>query len=134
MNHEYNYFMNIAILEKQTFDLFQYTLTGRQLDQLKQYAALLKAWNQKFNLTAISDEEGIQQKHFLDSISTVVALKNRKIEKVIDVGTGAGFPGLGDKNPFSRDLFNTCGIGRKKSTVLFCCCGGIGSISCEFDQ
>lgn len=94
MNHEYNYFMNIALLEKQTFDLFNFQLSGHQLDQLNQYALLLKEWNQKFNLTAISDEEGIQQKHFLDSISTVVALKNRKIDKVIDVGTGAGFPGL----------------------------------------
>ena len=94
MNHEYNHFMNISQLEKQTFDLFQLKLSGRQMDQLVRYEQLLSDWNQKFNLTAISDPEGIQQKHFLDSISTAMVLKKRSMRNVIDIGTGAGFPGL----------------------------------------
>lgn len=99
MNHdlkssEYNHIMNIAQLEKQAYDLFQLHLSGHQLEQLQRYEALLQEWNQKFNLTAISDPEGVQQKHFLDSISTVMVLKNYQLENLIDVGTGAGFPGL----------------------------------------
>lgn len=61
-------------------------------EQLMDYAGLLVEWNEKINLTAITDEEGIATKHFLDSMS---ALCTDKVHgKVIDVGTGAGFPGL----------------------------------------
>lgn len=86
--------MNISQLEKQSIELFNFPLSGQQLDQLKLYSQLLMEWNEKFNLTAISDPLGIQQKHFLDSISTVIVLKKHTMTKVIDVGTGAGFPGL----------------------------------------
>ncbi len=63
-----------------------------QLDQLETYAKLLVEWNEKINLTAITDTKGIAVKHFLDSISAICTGKIGK--KVIDVGTGAGFPGL----------------------------------------
>ena len=63
-----------------------------QLDKLEKYAQLLKEWNEKINLTAITDDEGIATKHFIDSMT---ALCTDKVEgKVIDGGTGAGFPGL----------------------------------------
>jgi 16S rRNA (guanine527-N7)-methyltransferase len=63
-----------------------------QAEQLVKYAELLKEWNEKMNLTAITDDEGIAVKHFLDSMT---ALSTGRIgKKVIDVGTGAGFPGL----------------------------------------
>ena len=63
-----------------------------QLDKLEKYAQLLKEWNEKINLTAITDDEGIATKHFIDSMT---ALCTDKVEgKVIDVGTGSGFPGL----------------------------------------
>ena len=63
-----------------------------QINQLIKYAQLLKEWNKKMNLTAIKDDEGIAVKHFLDSMT---AISTGKIgETVIDVGTGAGFPGL----------------------------------------
>lgn len=61
-------------------------------EQLITYADLLTTWNEKINLTAITDEEGIATKHFLDSMSALCTDKVRG--KVIDVGTGAGFPGL----------------------------------------
>ncbi|MCC8169492.1 MAG: 16S rRNA (guanine(527)-N(7))-methyltransferase RsmG, partial [Oscillospiraceae bacterium] len=67
-------------------------VTDEQLLQLIRYADLLKEWNKKINLTAITDDEGIAAKHFLDSLT---AIKTGYISgKVIDVGTGAGFPGL----------------------------------------
>ena len=56
------------------------------------YAELLKEWNEKINLTAITDDEGIAVKHFLDSATALCTGKVGK--KIIDVGTGAGFPGL----------------------------------------
>ena len=67
-------------------------LSDNQIGQLVTYARLLTEWNEKINLTAITDDEGIVTKHFLDSLS---AFKTGHVGKsVIDVGTGAGFPGL----------------------------------------
>jgi len=58
------------------------------------YEKELLEWNQKFNLTAIRDAESIRTKHFLDSFSCVLAWKASPPNSLIDVGTGAGFPGL----------------------------------------
>ena len=63
-----------------------------QIEKLEQYSRLLCEWNEKMNLTAITDKEGIVTKHFLDSMT---ALATGKVKgRVIDVGCGAGFPGL----------------------------------------
>ena len=56
------------------------------------YMELLREWNEKINLTAITDEEEILVKHFFDSCSIIEFVDNKS--KIIDVGTGAGFPGL----------------------------------------
>ena len=61
---------------------------------LMTYEKELLAWNQKFNLTAIRDSESIRAKHFLDSFSCVLAWKASPPASLIDVGAGAGFPGL----------------------------------------
>ncbi len=74
--------------------LFGVHLTGRQVAALLTFEKELLAWNQKFNLTAIRDSDGIRIKHFLDSLSCVLAWKDRPPERLIDVGTGAGFPGI----------------------------------------
>ncbi len=58
------------------------------------YERELLDWNQKFNLTAIRDVESIRTKHFLDSFSCVQAWKANPPLRLVDVGTGAGFPGL----------------------------------------
>ncbi len=58
------------------------------------YEKELLEWNQKFNLTAIRDSESIRTKHFLDSFSCVLAWKANPPSRLIDVGTGAGFPGI----------------------------------------
>jgi 16S rRNA (guanine527-N7)-methyltransferase len=74
--------------------LFNVHLTGRQIIALTTYERELIEWNQKFNLTAIRDEKGIRTKHFLDSFSCVLAWKANPPVNLIDVGTGAGFPGI----------------------------------------
>jgi 16S rRNA (guanine527-N7)-methyltransferase len=74
--------------------LFNVHLTGRQALALITYERELLEWNQKFNLTAIRDEESIRTKHFLDSLSCVLAWKANPPHRLADVGTGAGFPGI----------------------------------------
>ena len=74
--------------------LFNVQITGRQVTSLITYEKELIEWNQKFNLTAIRDVESIRVKHFLDSFSCVLAWQGTPPHRLIDVGTGAGFPGL----------------------------------------
>lgn len=74
--------------------LFGLALSPRQMAQLALYERELLEWNQKFNLTAIREAEGIRAKHFLDSLSCTLAWKEQSPRRLIDVGTGAGFPGI----------------------------------------
>jgi 16S rRNA (guanine527-N7)-methyltransferase len=74
--------------------LFNVHLTARQVMALINYEKELMEWNQKFNLTAIRDVESIRTKHFLDSYSCVLAWKANPPHRLIDVGTGAGFPSI----------------------------------------
>ena len=74
--------------------LFGIHLTGRQVVALVAFERELLAWNEKMNLTAIRDVDGIRTKHFLDSFSCVLAWKENPPRRLIDVGTGAGFPGI----------------------------------------
>lgn len=70
------------------------SLSRRQLDAFAWYASELALWNERFNLTAITDPAAIEVKHFLDSLSCLLALKPRSGDRMVDVGSGAGFPGL----------------------------------------
>ncbi|HNQ95507.1 MAG TPA: 16S rRNA (guanine(527)-N(7))-methyltransferase RsmG [Anaerolineales bacterium] len=81
-------------LVREAQELFNVHITGRQVMSLITYEKELLAWNQKFNLTAIRDSESIRTKHFLDSFSCVLAWQANPPASLIDVGTGAGFPGL----------------------------------------
>jgi 16S rRNA (guanine527-N7)-methyltransferase len=72
---------------------FDLDLTSAQLDQFSCYADLLVEWNLRFNLTSIVDPRGIVIKHFLDSLSAARSIPSGPI-KLIDVGAGAGLPGL----------------------------------------
>jgi len=72
-------------------------LTPQQLEQFHIYYKELIDWNQRMNLTAISDYEEVQIKHFLDSLTVLLALKQpigKANFRLIDVGTGAGIPGI----------------------------------------
>jgi len=65
-------------------------LTSRQIAALQRYETELLAWNNRINLTAISDVEGVRIKHFLDSLTVLLAWEREKPPKrMIDIGTGA---------------------------------------------
>ncbi len=70
------------------------SLTQGQIEQFLTYYEMLTDWNQRINLTAITEYNDVMKKHFLDSISLVKACPLKNGTSLIDVGTGAGFPGL----------------------------------------
>ncbi len=69
-------------------------MSPRQVEQFEIYARELVDWNTRMNLTTILDEEGIRVKHFLDSLSCLLVIDQQQPGKVVDVGSGAGFPGI----------------------------------------
>ena len=80
-------------LLKQKASEINVMLTEKQLSQFVRYYQLLVEWNEKMNLTAITEPEEVVQKHFVDSLSCLET-GLLKSGKVIDVGTGAGFPAI----------------------------------------
>jgi 16S rRNA (guanine527-N7)-methyltransferase len=81
-------------LAKEFFTLTGSTLSHQQVAALEIYCRELTTWNSIHNLTAIRDPEQVRIKHFLDSLSASLVMRGSKLARVIDVGTGAGFPGL----------------------------------------
>lgn len=69
-------------------------LSRSQANALSLYERELADWNMRFNLTAIRDPQEIHIKHFLDSLTCVIALREGSVGNMIDIGTGAGFPGI----------------------------------------
>lgn len=108
------------------------TVTGLRLTPAQQaafdaYEHLLLDWNTRFNLTAIRSPQDVRIKHFLDSLTCLVAMRDTSVDRVIDVGTGAGFPGIplkilmpatrltlvesvGKKADFCRHVIKTLGL------------------------
>lgn len=70
------------------------TLSHQQLAALEVYQQELTAWNAIHNLTAIRESGEVRVKHFLDSLSACLVMHGSRLDRVIDIGTGAGFPGL----------------------------------------
>ena len=70
------------------------SLSEKQRQQFDRYMDLLLHWNEKMNLTAIRDPEGVVIRHFADSLSLFSVVSLQAGMRVIDVGTGAGFPGI----------------------------------------
>ncbi len=102
-------------------------LTPKQLEAFAWYAQELRAWNERFNLTAITEPEQVEAKHFLDSLTCLLAMGRQPRGRVVDVGTGAGFPGIplkilcpqiqltlveatGKKAGFCRHVVNSLGL------------------------
>ena len=81
-------------LSQQARALIGLQLNRAQLAALDTYERELLSWNARFNLTAIDDPKKIRTKHFLDSLTCLLAMRNAPMERVIDIGTGAGFPGI----------------------------------------
>ena len=73
---------------------YKITLTENQYEQFQKYFELLAEWNEKINLTAITDESGVALKHFADSLSLLNFVDIPQNSSLADVGTGAGFPGV----------------------------------------
>lgn len=73
---------------------YKITLTENQYEQFQKYFELLVEWNEKMNLTAITDESGVALKHFADSLSLLNFVDIPQNSSIADVGTGAGFPGV----------------------------------------
>lgn len=69
-------------------------LTDKQKQQFDKFYELLVEWNKVMNLTGITEYEEVNEKHFVDSLSIVKAIDMKSVKSVIDVGTGAGFPGI----------------------------------------
>ncbi len=76
------------------------SLTASQINLFLIYYEMLVEWNRKMNLTAITEYEDVLKKHFIDSLSLVRVCDLPQNLKTIDVGTGAGFPGLALKIAF----------------------------------
>lgn len=75
--------------------LLGYSLSKEQITALQVYEDELLEWNERIGLTAIRDAEGVRTKHFLDSLTILLAWERHDPPaRIIDVGTGAGFPGL----------------------------------------
>ncbi len=86
--------MSIKSIIKEKAEAVELSVSEELLEKLEVYARELKDWNEKINLTAITDDEGIAVKHFIDSLMLLKYVEIPEGSKIIDVGTGAGFPGL----------------------------------------
>lgn len=128
---------------------FGINLSAEQVRLLSAYERELLEWNEKFNLTAIRDVEGIRTKHFLDSLTCALAWGDVPPLSLIDVGTGAGFPGIvlkilypemrltlvesvGKKAKFCQHVIETLGL--KDAQVLTLRAEDIGQLPAHREQ
>ncbi len=81
-------------LKQETRKLIGITLSPFQLSLVEEYERELERWNERYSLTAIHEPDQIRIKHFLDSFSPWLVMKNTSLDRLIDIGTGAGFPGI----------------------------------------
>ncbi len=81
---------------KELFSNYSIDINDKQVNKFNKYYSLLIEWNKKINLTTITDYEDVIKKHFLDSVLLLKVLKKDlfTLKNIIDVGTGAGFPGI----------------------------------------
>ena len=114
-----------------------YPISAKEASQFLSYLKILKHWNSRINLTAIQDDRGIIIRHFLDSLAGLTALpvekptspRNVSLEisyRLMDVGTGAGFPGLPLKICRPQILLALVEPKKKKAAFLHSICGQLG--------
>jgi 16S rRNA (guanine527-N7)-methyltransferase len=104
-------------------------LSGESVYAFKTYARLLREWNEKMNLTRILDDKGIALRHFVDSLTLVPFLEAEMIRQgrdsleLVDVGTGAGFPGIPLKVALPSLQITLLDSLRKRISFLEAVCG-----------
>ena len=106
-------------------------LTKVQVAQFERYLELLLDWNQRMNLTAVRYAGQIQQRHFLDSLTCAMATGDLNGRSLIDVGTGAGFPGLPLKIAYPHLKLTLVESIRKKTDFLAAVVGELGLLDVE---
>jgi 16S rRNA (guanine527-N7)-methyltransferase len=84
----------MKMLTQSAQELLGVEIQPHQLAALERYSQDLQSWNKRHSLTAIREPEKITIKHFLDSMTCLLAIRGTPAARVVDVGTGAGFPGL----------------------------------------
>ena len=85
--------MDIELFKKEVENL-GIMYDAKMLEKLDKYYNLLVSWNEKFNLTAITDKNQVYLKHFYDSLTVIKIIDLNNIDSLCDIGTGAGFPGI----------------------------------------
>jgi len=93
-------------------------LSDFQINQFMSYLEDIKEWNRAINLTAIISDEEIIEKHFLDSLAGLKAIEKRPGQALLDIGTGAGFPGVPLKIAFPALRLSLVESSQKKAAFL----------------
>ena len=96
------------------------SISSRQSDDFQKYYSELFAWNKKFNLTRILDYSDVQALHFFDSLTIVRALNSELLKngQFLDIGSGAGFPGIPLKIMYPGIKLTLIEATKKKATFL----------------
>lgn len=92
--------------------------TDEQIEMFIRYYDLIIEWNEKINLTAITEYKDVMIKHFLDSVSIIKAVDMSSVNSLIDIGTGAGFPGIPIKIMFPDIKITLLDSLKKRLNVL----------------
>jgi len=101
-------------------------LSRCQLDAFTWYSSELREWNRRFNLTAIKDPAEIEIRHFLDSLTCILAIGTDVGDQIVDVGTGAGFPGIPIKILYPNMSLTLVEATGKKAEFCNHVVGGLG--------
>ncbi|OWR32089.1 16S rRNA (guanine(527)-N(7))-methyltransferase RsmG [Saccharibacillus sp. O23] len=107
-------------------------LNERQLEQFETYYELLIEWNEKMNLTGITEREQVYEKHFYDSLTLAFYADMKKVTSLADIGSGAGFPGVPLKIAFPHLKLCIIDSLNKRITFLKAVSEGLGLKNAEF--
>ena len=101
-------------------------LTDRQLEQFETYYRLLVEWNEKMNLTAITEKDQVYVKHFYDSLTLSFHYPADRVKTMADIGSGAGFPGIPLKIAYPHIRLTIVDSLKKRITFLEELCNALG--------